>query len=155
MRRPEKSSSLFLLLLALAILYASAKLGLGTLREPGPGFLPFGGGAVLFLTSAIQILFQAFSTSTAHHGKPAMVFFAERGWRKVIYVILALAFYTFLLEMIGFLLCTFLLILFLLTVIEARSWYIILIESILIVVVCYIIFEKALMVGFPKGIFGF
>ena len=43
----ENGSSLFLFLLALAVLLGAAELGLGTVSEPGPGFLPFLAAVVL------------------------------------------------------------------------------------------------------------
>jgi putative tricarboxylic transport membrane protein len=155
LRDAEKSSSLFLLLLALVILYESARLGLGSVGSPGPGFLPFWGATVLFVTSVIQFLLKVFSKIKEPKEEREESFLLGRGWRKVLYIILALVIYTIFLEKIGFILCVFFLMVFLLTVIEARRWYIILLESVLITLISYVIFEKGLTVNLPKGVLGF
>jgi putative tricarboxylic transport membrane protein len=152
---PEKSSSLFLLLLAFVILCGSARLGRGSAGNPGPGFLPFWGAAVLFVTSVIEFLLRIFSKIKEPKEEREKSFLTGRGWLKVIYVILALVIYTIFFERIGFILCTFFLMIFLLTVVEARRWHIILIESLLITLISYVIFEKGLTAGFPKGALGF
>jgi hypothetical protein len=151
----EKKSSLFLLLFAIATLLGSAKLGLGKMGSPGPGFLPFWGGAILFLTSLIQFLSKVFSKTKPLESESRRGLLAEPGCRKIFYVILALAVYTFFFESGGFLLCTFFLMIFLLAVMDARRWPIVLIESLLITLLSYILFEKVLMAGFPKGVLGF
>lgn len=152
---PEKNSSLFLILLSFVILYGSTRLGLGTAGNPGPGFLPFWGAAVLFVTSAIQFLLRIFFKIKKSKEEPQKNFLTDEGWWKVIYVILVLVSYTIFFERIGFILCTFFLMIFLLTVIEARRWYVILIESVLITLISYVVFEKGLTAGFPKGVLGF
>jgi putative tricarboxylic transport membrane protein len=151
----EKKSSLFLLLFAIATLLGSAKLGLGKAGAPGPGFLPFWGGAVLFLTSLIQFLSNVFSKKKKNDSGSRSGLFAEPGWRKVFYVILALAIYAFFFENGGFLICTFFLMTFLLVVMQTRRWPIVLMESLLITLLSYLLFEKVLMAGFPKGVLGF
>jgi putative tricarboxylic transport membrane protein len=152
---PQRNSSLFLLLFAVATLLGSVILGLGKMGSPGPGFLPFWGGAVLFLTSLIQFLTIVFSKTKKIELQSQKGFLAEPGWRKVIYVMFALAIYTFFFESGGFLICTFFLMIFLLRVIETRRWHIVLIGSLLITLVSYIIFEKGLTAGLPKGVLGF
>jgi putative tricarboxylic transport membrane protein len=153
MTRSEKSSILFLLVLAAAILCASLKLGLGKLREPGPGFFPFLGGAVLFLASAVRLLLDLLDPGVKE--EQAERLFAGTRWRKVLVVIIALAVYAWVLETAGFILCTFFLMLLLLRAVEPKSWRITLIQSAAITLVSYVVFEKGLAVGFPKGILGF
>ena len=152
---PEKNSSLFLLLFAVATLLGSVRLGLGKTSAPGPGFLPFWGGTVLFLTSLIQFLSNVFSKTKKTELGLRRGLFTEPGWRKVLYVILALAVYAFFFESGGFLICTFFLMIFLLALTEARRWPVVLMGSLLITFLSYLLFEKVLMVGFPKGVLGF
>jgi len=151
---PEKKSSLFLLLFAIATLVGSARLGLGKTSAPGPGFLPFWGGAVLFLASLIQFLSNVFSKPKIIEPGSRKGLFTEPGWRKVLYVILALAVYAFFFESGGFLICTFFLMIFLLAS-TARRWPIVLMGSLLITLLSYLLFEKVLTVGFPRGVLGF
>ena len=150
----EHYSSLFLLSLALAILYGSARLGLGTAGSPGPGFLPFWGGAVIFITSAIHFV-SVLVSKRGRQGQTTKPPIADAGSRKVVYVIAALLIYSVLFDIVGYILCTFFLLFFLLTVIEARRWYILLIETFLVTFISYVVFEKALKIGFPRGFLGF
>jgi putative tricarboxylic transport membrane protein len=150
----DKYTGLFLLLLGLAILYGSAKLGLGTAGSPGPGFLSFWGGAVLLVTSTIQFV-SALASTKGIPGEPPKPLFERGGLRKVVYVIAALLIYTVFLESIGYIVCTFLLMFFLLAVIEARRWHVLLVETLLVTLLSYVVFEKALIIGFPRGLWGF
>ncbi len=150
----ENGSSLFLFLLALAVLLGAAELGLGTVSEPGPGFLPFLAAVVLALCSGIYFLSRVALTIQRSHD-PLSKPWAETQWRKVIYVVLALIAYSIFLEDLGFLACTFLLMMFLLIVMGVNHWYTAPIGSALITLICYVTFEKILMIGFPRGILGF
>ena len=152
---PEKSSSLFLFILSLAVLYGSVKLGMGTLGSPGPGFLPFWAAIVLSISSILHFLLNVFSKTQKSKGSIWKNLWEGKKWWKVIYILFALGIYTVFLNDIGFILCTFFLIWFLLTVIQIRRWYIPLIEGALITLAIYIVFEKLLAIGFPKGIFKF
>ncbi len=147
-------SSLFLICLALAILYGSAKLGLGSAGDPGPGFLAFWGGAVLLITSTVQFV-SSFAAKKRGSREPPKSLFEGSGSRKVVYVVAALLLYAVLFDSVGYLLCTFFLMFFLLSVIEARRWHVLLIETLLVTLISYIVFEKALIIGFPRGLWGF
>jgi len=85
--------------------YESAKLPFGTVHSPGQGFFPWWISAVIFLL-ALLLLFQALTS-------PSSVA-RERSGRiaKVAALLVILAAYTFLLEPLGYPLCTFLLVLF-------------------------------------------
>ncbi len=154
LRDAEKGSSLFLFLVALVVLLGSKKLGLGVVSEPGPGFLPFLAAGVLALCSGAYFLSRVALTVPRSHdplSKPR----AETQWRRVIYVVLALIAYSIFLEDVGFMICTFLLMMFLLKVMEVKHWYTVPIGGGLITFICYVTFEKILMIGFPRGILGF
>ncbi len=154
MRDAEKGSSLFLFLVALAVLLGSTKLGLGTLGEPGPGFIPFLAAMVLALCSGIYFLSRV-ALTVQRSPDPGAKPWAETQWQKVIYVVLALVAYSIFFEDGGFIACTFFLMVFLLRVMEVKPWYSVLIGGGLITFICYVTFEKILMIGFPKGIVGF
>jgi hypothetical protein len=67
----------------------------------------------------------------------------------------ALFAYGFLLELVGFLVTTFLFLLFLFKVPEPKGWAIPLVISGVAVIASYFIFAVWLKSAFPKGIFGF
>ena len=151
---PEKGSSLFLFLVALAVLLGSTKLGLGTVGNPGPGFLPFLAAVVLAFCSGIYFLSRVMLTVQRSHDPLARPW-AGTKWRKVIYVVLTLIAYSIFFEDVGFIVCTFFLMMFLLMVMEVKHWYTVPIGGVLITFITYMAFEKILMTGFPRGILGF
>ena len=151
---PEKGSSLFLFLIALVVLLGAAKLGLGTVGNPGPGFLPFLAAGVLGLCSGAHFLANRVLTAQRSGGAMAKLW-AGAKWRKVIYVVLTLIAYSIFFEDVGFIVCTFFLMMFLLMVMGVKHWYTVPIGGVLITFITYVAFEKILMTGFPRGILGF
>ena len=151
---PEGGSSLFLFLIALMVLLGAAKLGLGTVGNPGPGFLPFLAAGVLGLCSGAHFLSNRVLTAQRSDGAMAKLW-AGTKWRKVIYVVLGLLVYSIFFEDVGFIVSTFFLMMFLLRVMEVKHWYTVLIGGVLVTFTSYLIFEKILMIGFPMGILGF
>jgi putative tricarboxylic transport membrane protein len=151
---PEKSSSLFLLLVALAVLLGSVKLGLGTVGSPGPGFLPFLAAVVLAIASGIHFLSSLFSKVQRPKGAVANLWTGAK-WRKVIYAVLALVVYSIFFEDLGFIVSTLLLMIFMFMVMEVKHWYTVLIGGALVSLISYLVFQKLLAIGFPVGILGF
>jgi len=76
-------------------------------------------------------------------------------WEKALIVIISLFAYGFLMGTIGFFLCTFLFIGFLLRVIVPHRWLWVSGGSLLISVASYIVFEVLLRAQMPKGFLGF
>src|SRR3972149_1557438 len=81
---PEKGSSLFLFLVALAVLLGSTKLGLGTVGDPGPGFLPFLAAVVLAFCSGIYFFSRVVLAVQKSH-EPLTRSWAGTNVRKGIY----------------------------------------------------------------------
>jgi len=75
-----------------------------------------------------------------------------RGATKIGLVVLTLFLYGILLEYLGFLLCTFIALLFLLRVIETQKWSSSISFAVITTVVSYAVFELSLKSQFPKGI---
>ena len=78
----------------------------------------------------------------------------KAGARKVILVLIALFLYALLLEWVGFVIVTLLLMVFLLRVIEKKPWWLTLLTGVTITVVAYLVFETALQSNLPKGLAG-
>ena len=125
-------------------LYESAKLPFGTVHSPGQGFFPFGISAVLFLLG-LCLLFQALTShpSTGREGSARIA--------KVAALLVVLALYTFLLEPLGYPLCTFLLVLFMLRATEPQRWTVALSMAALTAVGSYVVFAIWLSVPLPRG----
>lgn len=143
-------SSAFWLLISIAATTESYHLGLGSLRKPGSGLLPFVASCFLGLFSVVVFL-------QAQLGKPKpeeKIWPNRDGWLKVILVFLILLAYALALEKIGFVLDTFLLIFILLKTIEPQSWIKSIAFSLLVTVSSYITFNVWLKVPLPSGLLG-
>jgi putative tricarboxylic transport membrane protein len=125
-------------------LYESAKLPFGTVHSPGQGFFPWWISTVIFLL-ALFLLFQALmSPSSVTRG-------GSGGIAKVASLLIVLAAYTFLLEPLGYPLCTFLLVLFMLRATDPQRWTVALGMALITAVGSYIVFAVWLSVPLPRG----
>ena len=134
------------LVLAAVALHEAGQLPFGTVRDPGPGFLPWWIGTTLGLL-AVLLLGQALAARP-----PARA--AGRG-RRVLGVaglVGALAAYVALLEPLGYPLSTFLLVLFLLRVVDPHRWTQALGVAAVAAVGSYVVFAVWLKVPLPPGL---
>jgi hypothetical protein len=129
----------------------SVRLSLGSLRNPGPGFLPFLTGAILAVLALVDHL-QSRRASSPEKGTRPIWADRNKGFKMVLTVIALLA-YAVGMEYLGFLLNTFIFIGFLLRVIEPKRWSIVILGSLLTAVLSYCIFELWLQTQLPKGPF--
>ncbi len=149
MIRADRISGIFWLLFGIVVSVESARLGLGTLRKPGPGFLFFYAG--LFITCmSIVILVRAFAASTSQKVREKIL--GAGNISKALYVLIAVFLYALLMEKLGFIPVTLMLFLFILGIIEKKRWPVAILTSIAVTVAAYLIFETALQSQLPKGI---
>jgi putative tricarboxylic transport membrane protein len=129
----------------------SLRLGLGEIKEPGPGLFPFFLGILLFLVSfclLVNLLFRIGSKDKSVKEKQG-----KRNLAKLSLVLASLLLYVFLLEKLGYLITSsiFLIIFF-------RSmgskWSSALVASVLTALVTYFVFTY-LGVTLPEGILKF
>jgi hypothetical protein len=146
----DRAAGLFWLMFGIIVSIASYRLGLGSVREPGTGFLPFGAGILLAILSLCS-LFQN-SRKQIHPKEPL---FKNTFWLKVILVFIALLVYAQLLPHGGYIMCTFLLMFFLFFIVEKQKIWKVAFYSLLTVGSTYYVFSKALNLQFPVGPFGF
>lgn len=151
MKNNDQRSSLFWLVIGLAITLYSLKYGLGTFSIPGPGFLPFLSGAAMVLLSLI-VFFQQISKGQADTLKSLWI---HTRWQTVLMVMASLVLYTIFLRFLGFLLAAFLLTAFLLRVMEPLNWKKVLAGATGATLCSYAIFELWLEAQLPAGFLGF
>jgi putative tricarboxylic transport membrane protein len=144
-------SSLVWLALAILILVESLRLPLGSWRDPGAGFLPLWSGILLALLSLIDYG-QSRRGEESPGEEPGG---SGRGTRTFLWVVAALFGYSFLLEILGFILTTALFLLILLRAGEPQRWTVALGGSVAASLFSYVLFEVWLKTQLPKGIFGF
>jgi putative tricarboxylic transport membrane protein len=151
MKNNDQRSSLFWLAIGLAIAVYSGKYGLGSLSSPGPGFLPFLSGLAI-AGLALVVFFQQFSKRDR---EKVTDLWQKGNWLTMLMVMGSLVIYTLLLNFIGFLLDTFLLIAFLLRVMEPMSWKKCMVGALGAAGASYVIFQLWLKAQLPTGFLGF
>jgi putative tricarboxylic transport membrane protein len=148
MKRADTGLSLILVLFGGLFCVSSLSLGTGTVKSPGPGFMPFVAGCVLILFS-FGIIFEG------RHVKRAEGRFKGRRSAIALLVLVCLFVYALVLDMLGFLLATFLLLVLLFGISEQRRWRVIVGRSVFITVLAYLLFDYTLKITLPIGFLGF
>ena len=152
MGKYDRISSLVWLALAFYMSIESTRLPLGSWRDPGPGFLPLLVGLILAGLSIICFVQARKAEST---GQKASWYSRER-WKNLIRVLFALLAYALVLDILGFLICTFLFMIFLFRFgMEPQKWFWTIGGSGVASLSCYAVFELWLRTQLPKGILGF
>lgn len=150
MKKHDLISGVLFLCFGLFICLYSPQFGLGGLHSPGSGFMPF-------LTGLIICGFSTFIVLRALFDKRIQ---GEKIWAKVkllklVSTVLSLIAYSLLLESLGFFICTFLVILFLMRYLGLQTWLRTISGALLSSTLSYLLFVMWLKVELPKGIFGF
>jgi hypothetical protein len=151
MKTLDQTSSLFWLLVSVSVFIGSLRLGIGSLHNPGMGFLTFGASGILGVLSLILFL----QATLRKEEVKAAPFFAGPLWKRILLVLIALILYSRLMSVLGYLISTFLLMTFLFLILERRKMVFVFVSSILATVVTYFVFSKWLNCQFPDGLFGF
>lgn len=124
--------------------YESAKLPFGTVRNPGPGFFPWWISAVIVLLALVYLVQALTSRSSTTREGPGRI-------AKVAALLVVLSAYTFLIEPLGYPLCTFLLVLFMLRSTDPQRWAVALGMAAITAVGSYVVFAIWLSVPLPRG----
>jgi putative tricarboxylic transport membrane protein len=147
MLRSDRYVGVSLLFLSAYVCYEGLRLKLGTVHNPGAGFVPFWIGGLLGCMALILILRASFGKGRDREGHKTSL--------SIGLVVLSLFGFNLILESLGFILCTFLFIIFLLKIVERKSWLFSLGMACPTAVVTYFIFEVLLEAQLPRGIFSF
>jgi len=150
MRRHDLLSSAIFFCVGLFIAVYAPRFGIGSLNTPGTGFMPFLTGLIICCFATTIFLQALFDKSLK----------VERIWagvrfQKLILSILVLTAYALLLETLGFIIDSFLLILFLTRYMGSQSWGKSFLCAGLSSILSYLLFETWLKAQLPRGIFGF
>ncbi|MBI2998694.1 MAG: tripartite tricarboxylate transporter TctB family protein [Deltaproteobacteria bacterium] len=125
-------------------IYESAKLPFGTTHNPGPGFFPWWTSVVLALLALVLLAQALMSGSSAAREGPGRI-------AKVAALLVVLAAYTFLLDPLGYPLCTFLFVLFMLRATDPQRWAVALGMAAITAYGSYVLFAIWLNVPLPRG----
>lgn len=152
MQNYNRIAGLFFLFVGIFFALYARTVEIGTLTEPGPGFLPFFGGLTLTAMS-IALLLGTFIKKIVEL-RPS--FFPQRdSWKRVSLVFLSLIAYNQLLNLLGFAITTFFFIGFLVKFIFPQSIKITLIVAFLSALGARLLFINFLETQLPKGFLGF
>ena len=138
---------IFWLILSLYLSVESYRLGLSTAHRPGPGFFPLIAATGIGLIAALRLINTIRRGTPDNHFAPGMPGEA----RLVLYVIAGMVAYVLLLDSLGFLFCTFLLIVFYLRVIAGRRWLVALSFAAAVALTSHLFFDVLLKAELPRG----
>lgn len=126
----------------------SFRLGLGELHVPGPGFFPFLAGMAF---AAFSI---ALAVQTLRKGSPipSRDWYSEVLWGRWGIVLTCMLAYAFLLERLGFIICTIFFITAVMVSVRPRSWKMALVVATTGAAASYLIFQLWLKSQLPPGI---
>jgi putative tricarboxylic transport membrane protein len=139
----ELRSGLFFFGLSLLVLWESFRVELGTLKEPGSGFLSLFAGLGILALSLVLIIR---GWGVREPGKPHS--------HRVTFAMISVFIYSFVLDSLGFILATFFLVAVLFRLGQPRSWWFLIGVSALVAFLSYLIFGVFLRVYFPQGLLG-
>ncbi len=149
-QRYDLWSGAVLLAFALAYGWEAKNLGINNLRNPGPGFFPVVLASILGLLALISMA-TAFPQRKSGETFPGL--WHGLRWYKTLLVLSSLTAYIFLLEPLGYLLSTLLLMIYLFKGIEPQKWWVAMVGAVLSSTVTYVLFKIILQVQLPQGIF--
>ena len=136
------------LALGIFVIWAGQKLKIGSINDPGSGF-------VLFYTGILMCLFAGTIIIAAiTEGGPSVAsLWAGTRWTKPLVVIACLAAFSFLFQPLGFLLASVPLLLLLLRVIDPVRWTLAIPLAVLAPLCVWWVLKHALLIQLPAGMF--
>jgi putative tricarboxylic transport membrane protein len=144
-------SAFFWLIIGVGICYGGYELELGTLHDPGSGFMFFWVGIIM-----IGLSLFIFIRAMREKGKAGemKILWTQVKWKKNIYVLAALFLYAYAFGLLGFIVSTVLLLIFLFKAVEPQRWSVAILGAILSVLTSYAVFQLWLGTQLPRGFLG-
>jgi hypothetical protein len=150
--KAERISSLFWFVLGASAAYGGFELGLGSAGEPGSGFLTFIAGVFVAFLAGILFI-QSLLGNPDDQVRVAALWRGLKWYRALIIVFLIIAF-ILAFETIGFLICSFFLLVIIMHWLEGLAWKISLLVPALTVLATYVLFTTILKTALPTGVLG-
>jgi hypothetical protein len=143
----DRASASVLVLFALLVIWESRHLPLGTFHRPGPAYVP------VLLASLLLILgvFLLFTSGRA----PLLSSIRRTEWRHALAIMAACVFAVFAIERFGYRLTMFVMLAFLVKVVEKRGWALSLAFASSLAFGSFFLFYTILRVPLPQGPLGF
>jgi hypothetical protein len=151
MRRAEQIACLFWIVVSAYVCAGAIGLKIGSPSDPGPGFLPFGTGALLGVLALVHLLKVSVAVS---NGREEDFHWPKVNRRRTLSVASAILFYALLLPHLGYLIATFILMVVLFSLYDRKKWGLVVAASLSVIGITYLVFHVWLKVQFPSGFFG-
>jgi len=151
MKKRDIISSLFWMAIGIGVSYGGYNLDLGTLNDPGSGFMFFWVGIIMIGLSLIILLKAIKKTAVTGELK---ILWTEIRWKKVVSILVALMLYAYIFVPLGFILSTILLLIFLFKAVEPQRWSWAILGAIISTFAAYGLFHLWLKSPLPKGFLG-
>ncbi len=129
------------------------RVNLGSFQEPGPGFVAFVSGLFIFSIGVILLVSEGLSKMSLGNRSDLSQAFQNISWPRLAYTMALLTVYGLLLNILGYIITTFLVMWGLFHDWEKNRWASSLLASLTTVGVTYLVFEVWLHCQFPRGIF--
>jgi putative tricarboxylic transport membrane protein len=144
----NRISGLVVFLIAFAIFWQGRGLSIGSLHAPGPGFFPALIAAVLVVLS-LYLMIKGGKREGEEDAvsAPAII--------RMLVLFGALVAYFLLLEYLGFVVVSFLLMFFLFLWVGRQRWYVAFLSAVACIGLAYVLFDILLKSNLPRGVFGF
>jgi putative tricarboxylic transport membrane protein len=137
--------------MGIGISYGGYDLDMGSLHDPGSGFMFFWVG--LFMIGLSLIIFIKAVRGKDPKGE-LKVLWTEIRWKKLVSVMAALFIYAYVLTPLGFILTTILLLIFLFKAVEPQKWSWAIMGAIVCTLATYGLFRLWLGCQLPQGLLG-
>ncbi len=151
MNNDQVSSAVFFFI-GVFIMAISLPYELGGLHAPKTGFLPFLTGAAACTLSLIGFVAASRKKKAGEKWKRVLRGFS---WEKPLITMGALLVYAFVLNTLGFIITTALLVAFLLRAIIPQKWSVVVSGAVLTPLIAYLVFQVCLKSQLPTGFLGF
>jgi hypothetical protein len=148
----DQGSSIFWFLFGVIVIIGSIPYGLGSLHRPATGFVPFLTGFAICILSGIGFIA---GTKRQRKGEKWKSAFKGLTWHNPLIAFAAIIVYALVIEWLGFLITSFLLVGFLLRVIIPQKWWVVIVGATLTSIIFYAFFQIWLGTQLPKGILNF
>ena len=129
------------------IMAQSVNLSLGNFHNPGPGFMPFILGFFMILLSLLSYV-----ESRPEADRQKMNLWEEE--KPILIIFGGLVLYLFLMNVLGFYVPTFLLLMYLIRACGRKRAGGVVWISVVTVIIVYVVFYKLFIIPFPEGVWG-
>jgi putative tricarboxylic transport membrane protein len=152
MKKGDMITGIVLLVLSGYVIQEAWQMPASATFAPGAGFLPFWLGVILAVLATILLVSAWLRQATEKDSKP--LFPGKQALLAIALVLVGLVGYILLIEVLGYLVDTFLFIVFLMKVVEHEKWPLTLMVAVGTTAALFVTFQFLLQIKLPSNMFG-